>query len=78
MSLRISRLASKICVKNILRIFQAHFRENVKNTEPGRKFHHSYKKKRVPSSGLKNKKLQKKITMISNSFLQIVLEKQHH
>ena len=34
-------------VKNILRIFQARFRENVKNIEPGRKFHHSYKKKRV-------------------------------
>ena len=32
-------------VKNILRIFQAHFRENVKNTEPGGKFQHSYKKK---------------------------------
>ena len=47
MSVRIFRLVTKICVKNILRIFQAHFRENVKNTEPGRKFHHSYKKKRV-------------------------------
>ena len=47
MPVRIFRLVSKICVKNILRIFQAHFRENVKNTEPGRKFHHSYKKKRV-------------------------------
>ena len=47
MSVRTFRLVSKICVKNILRIFQAHFRENVKNTEPGRKFHHSYKKKRV-------------------------------
>ena len=47
MSVRIFMLVSKICVKNILRIFQAHFRENVKNTEPGRKFHHSYKKKRV-------------------------------
>ena len=35
------------CVKNILRIFQAHFRENVQNTEPGKKFNHSYKKKRV-------------------------------
>ena len=44
MSVRIFRLVTKICVKNILRIFQAHFRENVKNTEPGRKFHHSYKK----------------------------------
>ena len=38
MSVRIFRLVTKICVKNILRIFQAHFRENVKNTEPGRKF----------------------------------------
>ena len=47
MSVRIFRLVTKICVKNILRIFQAHFRENVKNTEPGRKFHRSYKKKRV-------------------------------
>ena len=47
MYVRIFRLVTKICVKNILRIFQAHFRENVKNTEPGRKFHHSYKKKRV-------------------------------
>ena len=55
MSLRISRLASKICVKNILRIFQAHFRENVENTEPGRKFHHSYKKKAC-SMGLKTLK----------------------
>ena len=44
MPVRIFRLVSKICVKNILRIFQPHFRENVKNTEPGRKFHHSYKK----------------------------------
>ena len=44
MSVRIFRLVTKICVKNILRIFQAHFRENVKNTEPGRKFHHSYNK----------------------------------
>ena len=45
MSVRTFWLVSKIWVKNILRIFQAHFRENVKNTEPGRKFHHSYKKK---------------------------------
>ena len=52
MSVRIFRLVSKICVKNILRIFQAHFRENVKNTEPGRKFHHSYKKKRVHAGSL--------------------------
>ena len=47
MSVRIFRLVSKICVKNILRIFQAPFRENAKNTEPGRNFHHSYKKKSV-------------------------------
>ena len=44
-SLRMFRQVSKICVKNISRIFQAYFRENGKNTEPGRKFHHSYKKK---------------------------------
>ena len=50
MSVRIFRLVSKIYVKNILRIFQAHFRENVKNTEPGRKIHHSYKKKKRVSS----------------------------
>ena len=31
----------------MLRIFQAHFSEKVKNTEAQRKFHHSYKKKRV-------------------------------
>ena len=43
-SSEVHKNVSKICVKNILRIFQAHFRENVKNTEPGRKFHHSYKK----------------------------------
>ena len=38
-------LLTKICVMNILRIFQAHFHENVKNTEPGRNFHHSHKKR---------------------------------
>ena len=35
------------CTKNILRIFQAHLGQFSKNTEPGKKFHHSYKKKRV-------------------------------
>ena len=33
--------------KNGLRIFQAYFRQKVKNTEPRRKKHYSYKKKRV-------------------------------
>ena len=28
----------------MLRIFEAHFRQKVKNTEPGKKIHHSYKK----------------------------------
>jgi hypothetical protein len=34
---RISRLLYKSCNKNILRIFQAHFCEKVKNTEARRK-----------------------------------------
>ena len=37
----------KMYTKNMLRIFQAHLSEKVKNTEAQRKFHHSYKKKRV-------------------------------
>ena len=32
---------------NMLRIFEAHFHEKIKNTEAQTKIHHSYKKKRV-------------------------------
>ena len=37
--------------KNILRIFQAHFCEKLKNTEAQRKIHHSYKKKACRDTG---------------------------
>ena len=48
MSVRTFWLVSKIFIKHMLiRIFQAHFHENGKITEPGRKFHDSYKKKRL-------------------------------
>ena len=33
--------------KNMLRIFEAHFPEKLKNIEPLKIFHHSYKKKSV-------------------------------
>ena len=36
----------KICVKNLVRIYQARFSQEIKNTEARRNFHHSYEKKK--------------------------------
>ena len=43
----------------MLRIYQAHFSEEIKNTEARRKLHHSYKEKFVAHAGYEMQWLNK-------------------